>query len=468
VGAPYRPGARRDVGPAARPDLYAVPGNHDWYDGLSAFLNLFCWRQLAGVWSTGHPGKLIGGWRTQQTRSYFALQLPHGWWLWGTDIQLTRYIDQQQIDYFEHAARHWMPADARLILCAGVPDWVYADPARPEATFSHFSFVEGILRRVARGQRLCVILTGDSHHYSRYTEDDRHYITAGGGGAFLHPTHQLPLRNRFNWPWPRPNPSTDAAPPPLPPGSTAPAMQQRDFQIGSLPSGEPAIYPPRSTSAALAFRDFAFAAYNWDFAMALGVICAIFAWQLDGTARSHGSSLPLALSVPPDFVGSLWSYLTLVFATPWPLLMIVAAAAGYCYFADFTRWPARILAGLLHTAAQTVPVMLVTILLARALPASTGSPVLIALTGILGGIIAATVMGIYLFICLSAGGWHWDEAFSALRIRHYKNFLRMRIDAQGRLTIYPVGLTNVPRDAQIPPENPELSPHLIEPPIVIR
>jgi len=109
--APYREASRNwPEGTAA--DLYAVPGNHDWYDGLSAFLNLFCWRQLAGVWSEAHRGRPIGGWRTQQTRSYFVLQLPHGWWLWGTDIQLTNYIDQQQMNYFEHAARHWMPADA--------------------------------------------------------------------------------------------------------------------------------------------------------------------------------------------------------------------------------------------------------------------------------------------------------------------------------------------------------------------
>lgn len=465
--APYREASRQDDWPAARPDLYAVPGNHDWYDGLSAFLNLFCWRQLAGPWSTPHPGNLIGGWRTQQTRSYFALKLPRGWWLWGTDIQLTSYIDQQQIDYFEHAARHWMPANARLILCAGVPDWVYVDPARPEATFSHFSFIEGLLSRVGRGQRLCVILTGDSHHYSRYTEDDRHYITAGGGGAFLHPTHQLPLRKSFDWNWPRPNATTGPPPPALPPGQESPVKHQRDFRIGTLPSGEPAVFPSRGKSIALSLKNLAFAGYNWDFAAALGVICAIFAWQLDGIARSQGSTLPLALAMPSDFTSSIWSYLGLVIATPWPLLMLLAAAASYCYFADFTTWPARIFAGVLHTIAQTVPVVLLTIVLARSVPLADTSFVLVGLVGLLGGIVAATVMGLYLLACLTVGWRHWNEAFSGLRIRDYKNFLRMRIDAQGQLTIYPVGLTDVPSDQQIPPARPELLPHLVEPPIVI-
>ena len=195
--APYVQASRRDDWPADfSPDLYAIPGNHDWYDGLSAFLNLFCWRQLKTAWSDPRDGHHIGGWRTRQTRSYFALELPHDWWLWGTHIQLTNYIDQQQINYFEHAARHWMPANARLILCAGVPDWVYADPANPNATFSHFSFFEGLLYRVGRGQRLCVIVTGDSHHSSGCMENDRHYITAEAAGRFCTRLTNFPCRRR--------------------------------------------------------------------------------------------------------------------------------------------------------------------------------------------------------------------------------------------------------------------------------
>ncbi len=50
--------------------MLALAGNHDWYDGLTTFLRLFC------------VGRPIGGWRTEQTRSYFAARLPHDWWGW--------------------------------------------------------------------------------------------------------------------------------------------------------------------------------------------------------------------------------------------------------------------------------------------------------------------------------------------------------------------------------------------------
>ncbi len=45
----------------------------------------------------------------------------------------------------------------------------------------------------AKGARVVAVIAGDWHHYNRYYahELDVHFITSGGGGAFLHPTHVL-------------------------------------------------------------------------------------------------------------------------------------------------------------------------------------------------------------------------------------------------------------------------------------
>ena len=72
------------------PHLYAIPGNHDWYDGLTSFMRLF------------GQQRWFGGWKTRQQRSYFAIKLPHNWWLWGLDVQLQSDLDKPQIDYFSH------------------------------------------------------------------------------------------------------------------------------------------------------------------------------------------------------------------------------------------------------------------------------------------------------------------------------------------------------------------------------
>ena len=97
----------------ARRELYAIPGNHDWYDGLTGFVRLFC------------QGKEVGGRQTCQSRSYFALQLPHRWWLWGVDIQLDSSIDGPQLAFFEEVAAEMAPGD-RVVLCTGKPSWVDA------------------------------------------------------------------------------------------------------------------------------------------------------------------------------------------------------------------------------------------------------------------------------------------------------------------------------------------------------
>ena len=53
--------------------VFAVPGNHDWYDGLVMFLAFFCSEK---IWH-------LGNWRSQQKRSYFAIQITDTWWLWA-------------------------------------------------------------------------------------------------------------------------------------------------------------------------------------------------------------------------------------------------------------------------------------------------------------------------------------------------------------------------------------------------
>src|SRR5207253_2712653 len=63
---PYQSALAKSKPP--QPFLFATPGNHDWYDSLVAFTRLFC---------ATDP---FAGWLTRQTRSYFALRLPHKWW----------------------------------------------------------------------------------------------------------------------------------------------------------------------------------------------------------------------------------------------------------------------------------------------------------------------------------------------------------------------------------------------------
>lgn len=47
----------------------------------------------------------LGGWLLPQHKSYFALHLPHGWWLFGLDQALHGDIDIFQYKYFTDIIR---------------------------------------------------------------------------------------------------------------------------------------------------------------------------------------------------------------------------------------------------------------------------------------------------------------------------------------------------------------------------
>lgn len=58
--------------------------------------------------------------------------------------------------------------------------------------------------------------------------------------------------------------------------------------------------------------------------------------------------------------------------------------------------------------------------------------------------IAGNVFGSWLALSLVVFNSQYDEGFSSLRMEHYKNFLKFKIDGNGDLEIYAIGLKRVP------------------------
>jgi hypothetical protein len=480
----YRPGGEplwsdRDEAP---PHLYAIPGNHDWYDGLSAFFGLFCRRRVArpaldlGV---SRPGKTIGGRQTQQTRSYFAIALPGDWWVWGTDSQLEGYIDQPQIDYFQHAAAYWMKPGSKVILCVADPSWAYVDPKAPDKKFDSFSYLERLAglavapqrpdrepedpqRWLAKGtpmgHRLKLVLTGDSHHYCRWADNGLNYLVCGGGGAFLHPTHHL-REKAFKSRFPRPGERSEA---------TAPGGYPRHFTVAT-DAGKEALYPARSTSRWLTLRNLAFPVLNMLFTGTLIGIYFLFHSILDSTARAIGRGAFQSVVGSGSYGEGLLAYWRLIGSSPGAVMLVLIAWAGYFYFADSPYSKTlKLVMGTVHAAAQAIVVTAATVGVMHALPRTGAWPIAaVPLAALAAGLASSFFVGVYLLLSLLCLGRHPNEAFSSLRIGCYKSFLRLKIGPDGALTIYAVGLKKVPKDDRAETRNPPLSPHLIESPIAI-
>ncbi len=434
--------------PKERPHVYAIPGNHDWYDGLNAFTRLFC---------SDVGGRRFAGWFSRQQRSYFALKLPGNWWLLGSDGQLQSDLDTGQIEYFRAIARHQMKSGDKVLLCLSIPVWTYAHKYRGmgrEFDETDLLYLQDeVLGR--EGVDVKVFLTGDLHHYRRHEEVDRKVgspvqkITAGGGGAFLHPTHEEDLSLLVET-------------------SEEQGTEPRAFkQVG--------CYPDARTSSRLAWGNLFFFFKNPKAGILPAVLYLITAWLVGATMNGDPPRNPWeALRTTADLFA----------AQPMLAIWMIGFIASFLAFTDTHSKVYRVLGGALHCAAHWAALFYLgwgSLNLANALfPHAPFLKALVTGAMIFGGgwILGTMILGLYLLVSINVFGRHSEEAFSALRIQDYKHFLRLRFTKDGELTIYPIKVEKVPRawrdrspndgsPSLVQPVGP-LAAELIEPPIVVR
>jgi hypothetical protein len=426
---PYRAALPEPPAGEPQPTMFALPGNHDWYDGLTAFLRLFARRK------DGH----IGGWRTQQHRSYFAVELAANWWLFAIDEQFGAYIDDPQLIYFEKATQGVGPDD-RIILMTPSPTWVKAAD-RPDAYDSVDYFIRTIL--APTGARVRLLVSGDLHHYARYTGADRDLITCGGGGAYLLATHQLPERLT------------------VPPKETLTrsASRSRTYDLVSR-------FPDKATSERMSWGVFRrVPVRNPGFATMLGIIHTLTMLAL-AEAITGGGTFQRLFSIPLLFMVFLIIIGAVLFAQPpdanqnkhmrhWVLGLLhgfahVALAAGGTWV--WLRLP-------FHNWSWPGPLVVAAVVY---------GPII--------GFVATQLVSLYLLVA-SFFKVNVNELFAGQGIEDAKSFLRMHISADGTLTVHPIGVDRICRkwvadpDAEehaswLRPEEP-LVARLIEDPITI-
>jgi hypothetical protein len=406
-----------------RPHLYAIPGNHDWYDGLGNFIKIFCQQRS------------IGAWKTQQDRSYFALPLPGRYWLWATDIQLNADIDQPQLEYFMAVAEQ-MEDGAKVLLVTAEPAWVYRALYKKDQSWNRLIFFiqqHILIERPGKHFTLAAVLTGDLHHYSHYASEDGticpHFIDAGGGGAFLHLTHRLPETVRLTV---SPDATVDE---PLPRPSITATLRAR--------------FPSRNMSWLLLLRNFLFPVYHAGFCMTVGLLFFLLSWFARTSATGRSAYLQLIQS---DTTEEWWSNIfDLLLHSPAVVILTLLIIASFYVFADRVRG-LRIspLLGAVHGCVQALSGF-AALWVAHQLDVTQAAwPLVfkefirmmqIVLTG---GLFSGVVMGAYLYLSNACFGLHLDESSSSFACTDFKNFLRMRVTKSG-VTIYAIGIPRATR-----------------------
>jgi Calcineurin-like phosphoesterase len=207
--------------------IFAIPGNHDWYDGLNGFMWHLCGAEaLPGddyiatsysvrerlarfLWRRGskpdrdrlvpwrntraEPGE---PWRPHQPGPYWAIETAD-LMVVGIDTGITGEIDREQGEWLKRVSAH----DKPKILLTGKPLLVNRShepcdicdkPGAP--SLGKFPTVDSIVRHPAFNY--VATIGGDIHNYQHYPvtlRDGRRldYVVSGGGGAYMSATHPI-------------------------------------------------------------------------------------------------------------------------------------------------------------------------------------------------------------------------------------------------------------------------------------
>lgn len=188
--------------------IYAVPGNHDWYDGLGGFMRVFCdahplkpapdpglrgllWRKPETI----DESRLAQARKLRDKPSQQAVQ-PGPYWaietpsllIVGVDTGIDGSIDRDQAEWLRRTSRDPRPK----MLVTGKP--IYTRNVHKPSKLEGGGTIDDIIRDPAN--RYVAAIGGDVHNYQRYPVKvgDRviQYLVSGGGGAFMHATHTTP------------------------------------------------------------------------------------------------------------------------------------------------------------------------------------------------------------------------------------------------------------------------------------
>ena len=334
--------------------------------------------------------------------------------------------------------------DDRIILCNAEPHWLYSTLYKNDSNFDNrnMGFFEGHILQ----NKVAIYIAGDRHYYRRHEDakTGRQKITAGGGGAFLHPTHNEDVR-----------------------------------QIGKRERYDlKKSFPDAETSRKLCRRNFLFPFYNPWFGIVTGILYLL-------TARAFLSDL--GRYKLPDIFQALGAVVHDALVQPVSLYWVLAIFLGFFVFTDTYSKIYRFVAGSLHGIVHLLAVFFITWSVSSFISGGAGldfnSNYQLFAVGILifcGGWIAGSlIMGIYLFISLNLFSRHHNEAFSALKVADYKNFIRLKIEANGDLIIFPIGVRRVVKKWRenadlrqgpriVPDDANADNPELIEDPIVFK
>ncbi|PWA41881.1 calcineurin-like metallo-phosphoesterase superfamily protein [Artemisia annua] len=429
------------------PQCFVIPGNHgtffnlligrlsqNWFDGLQTYMRYICHKS----W--------LGGWLMPQKKSYFALQLPKGWWVFGLDLALHNDIDDYQFKFFLEVIQEKVKVNDSVIVMTHEPNWIL-DWYWDEVTGKNVSH---LIRDYLKG-RCKLRMAGDLHHYMRHSyvpsekpASVQHFLVNGCGGAFLHPTHVF---SNFNKAY----------------GTTYETK---------------AAYPSVQDSSRIALGNILkFRKKNWQFDFIGGFIYFILTFSMFPLCKlDHILQADTFSGHVKSFISTVWDVFMYMLGQSYvsfagAIFLLVAATA---FVPSQVSKRKRLAIGVVHVSAHLTAALVLMLLMELGVETcirhnllATSGKTNICKHGMVslsrGGAIiyyasvflyywvfstpvVSLVFGSYLYICINWLHLHFDEAFSSLRIANYKSFTRFHIKQDGDLEVFTLAVDKVPKE----------------------
>uniref|UniRef100_A0A0E0LGR2 Calcineurin-like phosphoesterase domain-containing protein n=1 Tax=Oryza punctata TaxID=4537 RepID=A0A0E0LGR2_ORYPU len=406
------------------PQCFMIPGNHDWFDGLHTFMRYICHKS----W--------LGGWFLPQKRSYFALKLPNGWWVFGLDQALHGDIDVYQFKFFAELCQQKVGESDSVILITHEPNWLL-DWYWGDKTGTNVAY---LIREYLKG-RCKLRMAGDLHHYMRHSCIEskepvhvQHLLVNGCGGAFLHPTHVF---ENF-----------------------------REFYGNKYETK--VAYPSYDDSSRIALGNILkFRRKNWQFDVIGGFVRRALLGFLHAAAHLTSAVLLMLLM---ELAIEICNRNNLLATSGYHTLYEWYRKVESEHFPDptglrtrleqwtFGLYPACI--KYLMSAFDIPEVMAVTrsAICRKGIESLPRGGAIIYYVcvflyfWVLSTPVVSLVFGSYLYICINWFHIHFDEAFSSLRIANYKAFTRFHIKKNGDLEVFTLAVDKVPKEWMLDPD----------------
>uniref|UniRef100_A0A2N9HRG6 Uncharacterized protein n=1 Tax=Fagus sylvatica TaxID=28930 RepID=A0A2N9HRG6_FAGSY len=402
------------------PQCFVIPGNHDWFDGLNTFMRFICHKS----W--------LGGWFMPQKKSYFALQLPKRWWVFGLDLALHGDIDVYQFKFFSELVKNKVGDGDSVIIITHEPnwllDWYWNDVSGKNVSHLISDYLKG---------RCKLRMAGDLHHYMRHS-----FVQSDGP---VHVPHLICKLDHI--------------------------LQEHSFS-GHLRSFVGTVW---STFIYILERSYV--------SLAGVIILLIVAITFVPPKLSRKKRLIIGvLHVSAHLASALILMLLLELGVETCIRHKLLATSGYHtlyqwyrsveseHFPDPTGLRARIeqwTHGLypacikyLMSAFDIPEVMAVTRsnLCKNGIESFSrgGATIYYASVFLYFWVfstpVVSLVFGSYLYICINWLHIHFDEAFSSLRIANYKAFTRFHIKSDGDLEVFTLAVDKVPKEWKLDPD----------------